>query len=63
MVENKLQNPPIASQTVEEKPSSGQSLGKLMSEARSRRGASREQVAQETRSPPSYIRMIESDNY
>jgi transcriptional regulator with XRE-family HTH domain len=40
-----------------------QTLGQLMSEARKRRGLSREQVANETHIPAYYVRMIESDSY
>ncbi len=40
-----------------------QTLGELMSEARKRRGLSREQVASETHIPAYYVRMIESDSY
>ncbi len=40
-----------------------QTLGELMSEARKRRGLSREQIASETHIPAYYVRMIESDSY
>ena len=40
-----------------------QTLGQLISEARERRGLSREQVADQTRIPAYYVRMIESDSY
>ncbi|MGA9721883.1 MAG: helix-turn-helix transcriptional regulator, partial [Candidatus Binatus sp.] len=40
-----------------------QTLGQLMSEARKRRGLSRDQVASETHIPAYYVRMIESDSY
>jgi transcriptional regulator with XRE-family HTH domain len=40
-----------------------QTLGQLMTEARRRRGLSREQVASETHIPAYYVRMIESDSY
>lgn len=40
-----------------------QTLGQLMTQAREHRGLSREQVAAETRIPPYYVRMIESDSY
>lgn len=38
-------------------------LGQLITEARKRRGLSREQVASQTRMPLYYAKMIESDNY
>jgi transcriptional regulator with XRE-family HTH domain len=40
-----------------------QTLGELMSEARKRRGLSREEVASDTHIPAYYVRMIESDSY
>jgi len=40
-----------------------QTLGQLITEAREHRGLSREQVADQTRIPAYYVRMIESDSY
>src|SRR5260370_13573855 len=40
-----------------------QTLGQLMTESREHRGLSREQVAEQTRIPAYYVRMIESDSY
>jgi transcriptional regulator with XRE-family HTH domain len=40
-----------------------QTLGQLITEARERRGLSREQVADQTRIPAYYVRMIESGSY
>jgi len=40
-----------------------QTLGQLMTETRKHSGLSQEQVADRTRIPPYYVRMIESDSY
>src|SRR5260370_15282089 len=40
-----------------------QTLGQLMTASREHRGLSREQVAEQTRIPAYYVRMIESDSY
>src|SRR5260370_5229599 len=40
-----------------------QALGQLMTETRKHSGLSQEQVADRTRIPPYYVRMIESDSY
>jgi cytoskeleton protein RodZ len=42
---------------------SGPSLGHLITEARERKGMTREQVANEAHLPPHYVKMIETDSY
>ena len=39
------------------------SLGQLITEARERKGMTREQVANEAHLPPHYVKMIETDSY
>jgi cytoskeleton protein RodZ len=42
---------------------SGPSLGHVITEARERKGLTREQVANEAHLPPHYVKMIETDSY
>jgi cytoskeleton protein RodZ len=42
---------------------SGASLGHVITEARERKGMTREQVANEAHLPPHYVKMIETDSY
>lgn len=55
----KLQAGDIGANGVE----SGPSVGQLTTEARERKGLTREQVAAEAHLPPHYVKMIETDNY
>ena len=55
----KLQAGDVAANGVE----SGPSVGQLTTEARERKGLTREQVAAEAHLPPHYVKMIETDNY
>ena len=56
---SKLQAADLAANGVE----SGPSLGQLITEARERKGLTREQVINEAHLPAHYVKMIETDNY
>ena len=56
---SKIQAAESAANGVDAEPS----LGRLITEARERKGLTREQVATEAHLPPHYVKMIESDSY
>jgi cytoskeleton protein RodZ len=52
-----------AAESVANVAESGPSLGHVITEARERKGMTREQVANEAHLPPHYVKMIETDSY